>query len=184
MASTKGLWSLIALGAGVGVAMTKLVPVFASMRATGQARRGKEPLARLFDDHRNILSTLDQMASLSEDAKVQQARLLLLLKRRLGKHAMAEEDAVYPMLRRDSREAETKALYDEHADMKTLIYDLEQAIKQGRGWRATTATLRTLIQKHIHEEETILFPQLRARASRAELEELSGLIAREEAMIL
>ena len=69
-----------------------LPPLFAAMTAAGRTRAGADPFALLVDDHRKILSILDEMAASPSDSKLRRGRLFLALKRKLAKHAMAEED--------------------------------------------------------------------------------------------
>ena len=162
-----------------------LPPLFAAMTAAGRTRAGADPFALLIDDHRKILSILDEMAVSPSYSKLRRGRLFLALKRKLAKHAMAEEDVVYPLVRNYSASGdERKHLYDEHAEMKILLYTLEAQLKDRESWSATLAPLRDLIQRHFDDEERNIFPELRLRLSGAELPKVSGQICREEALIV
>ena len=72
-----------------------------------------------------VQSLLRKMAEASEDSAAERMKLLLMFKRALGKHAMAEEDVVYPILHEIAGAAEqARELYDEHAQMKIHLYGL------------------------------------------------------------
>jgi hemerythrin superfamily protein len=172
----------IALGALGG---RFLPPLLAAMTGSGRARSGADPFARLIDDHRQIQSLLGQMREASPDSKLRRSRLFLMLKRKLAKHALAEEDVVYPIVHSQSQQGDdSKHLYDEHAGMKILLYELEQKVKSGDDWSTEVASLSQLVGRHIEDEETNIFPQLRQRLAEGRLPTVSGQISREEALIV
>lgn len=162
-----------------------LPPLYAALTAAGRARAGGDPFALLIQDHRKIMSILDEMAACPAESKIRRARLFLALKRKLAKHAMAEEDVVYPIVRNDSANGdERKHLYDEHADMKIFLHDIESQLMNGEDWMASVGPLRELIRNHVDEEEKTIFPELRRELSKSELPKVSGQISREEALIV
>jgi iron-sulfur cluster repair protein YtfE (RIC family) len=171
-------------GVALGIIGSRLLPpLFASANGTVRARLGGDPFERLIQDHRHILSLLDQM--IWEDATPRRAKLFLQLKRTLGKHAMAEEDVVYPLLHDEVLDAgHIKHMYEEHADIKIYLFRLERMLKAGGDWTGTVRELRDLIQKHAREEEEIEFPKLRRASDRKHKGSLAGQIRREEALVL
>jgi hemerythrin-like domain-containing protein len=180
--STAILLGGIAAGA---VAGRLLPPLVSALLGSGRVRVGGDPFALLIDDHRQIQSILDQMMAAPADSTARRAGLFLKLKRKLAKHAMAEEDVVYPIVRNESATGnERRHLYDEHAEMKIMLYELEAQLKAGEEWAATVGPLRELIRRHIEEEEGTIFPQLRRQLSASELPQVSGQISREEALIV
>lgn len=109
----------------------------------------------------------------------------MMLKRKLAKHALAEEDVVYPLVRNDSANGDERLhLYDEHADMKILLHQTGEMLNQGDGWNGTVGMLRSLIREHAEQEEKTIFPELRREVKRVQWPKLSGQISREEALIL
>ncbi len=132
-----------------------------------------------------LLSTLDQMLAEPADSTVKRAALFLAFKRKLGKHALAEEDVVYPLLHNQGQDTEgSKELYDEHADMKILLFEMEELLKTRADWSTQVRSLRDLIQEHINEEEQVVFPKLRQIFDGNHAAKVSGQISREEALIL
>jgi iron-sulfur cluster repair protein YtfE (RIC family) len=111
--------------------------------------------------------------------------LFLAVKRTLAKHALAEEDVVYPLLHREAGAAEaTRQLYAEHAEMKIHLYELETALRGGASWAGRASALQALVARHIREEEDVQFPKLQALLDERERQRVSGQIHREEALIV
>jgi hemerythrin superfamily protein len=162
-----------------------LPPLIASAAAAGKARRGGDPFALLIADHREISGLLDDMASQGPDSTARRSASFLMLKRKLAKHAMAEEDVVYPILHNQGQDGpESKHLYDEHADMKILLFELEQCLMSGDDWSGQVHKLRDLIMHHVEEEERDVFPRLRQMLDEKRTTKMSGQISREEALVL
>ena len=178
--------AMLLAGVAGGILGSRLIPPFFAM-ATGsvRVRAGGDPFARLIEDHRQILSILDQMVKVATNCTLRRSRLFLMLKRKLGKHALAEEDVVYPIVHKESKvDDKSKHLYHEHADMKILLFEIEEKLKSGDDWSGTARSLRDLIRRHVDEEEQVIFPSLREKLNTDRLPTVSGQICREEALIL
>ena len=162
-----------------------LPPVVAQARGAARTRNGGDPLAVLLDDHRMIMSHLDAMVESADEEMFNRTQHLLRLKRRLAAHALAEEDVVYPALRERAAPAEEVTdLYEEHAEMKVLLYKLAQTPKNDEQWHRHATDLRTLIERHIRQEEDVDFPKLRAALDETTSSELASNIEREKALLL
>jgi iron-sulfur cluster repair protein YtfE (RIC family) len=176
----------LAGGALIALVGSRLLPpLVAQARGAARTRAGGDPLGSLLEDHRAILSHLDAMVESADSEVFSRTQHLLRLKRRLSAHAMAEEDIVYPALR-DHLETVDDAthLYEEHAEMKVLLYKLEQTPRSDEQWHLHATELRTLIQRHVRQEEEVDFPKLRRTLDEAMSTELASKIAREKALLL
>jgi hemerythrin superfamily protein len=169
--------------AGSIVAGRLLPPLIAALASAGRVRAGRDPFAQLIDDHRKIRGLLDEMLAATTDSRLNRGRLFLALKRKLAKHAMAEEDVVYPIVSKHSA-TEGKHLYDEHADMKVFLYDIESRLMAGEDWNEPVRSLRALVLSHVNEEENTVFPRLRQQLDESALPKVSGQISREEALVV
>ena len=181
-------WNAAALPGGVALEVmgSRLLPPFvAQASGSTRAKFGRDPFRKLENDHRVIEATLEEMAAATEESVAQRMKLFFLFKRKPGKHAMAEEDAVYPVLH-DTAGAAAKAreLYDEHAQMKIHLYGLESAIDSPAQWRVHVGQLKNVILPHIRDEEEVEFPRLRRMLQEKEHASLAGKILREQAMVL
>jgi hemerythrin superfamily protein len=181
MAAKHDLATLVG-GIALGVVGSRLLPPLIAM-AIGS--RKADPVDRLIQDHRDILSILSDMEQTPADATARRTKQLLMLKRCLGKHALAEEDVVYPVLHESGDHVEQiRNLYDEHADIKIHLYELERLLMEGSDWRGRVNDLHDLIAAHAREEEEVEFPRLREILNQRGGRMISGQVYREEALIL
>jgi hemerythrin superfamily protein len=170
----------------VGMVTSRLLPpLLASAAGSLRATLGEDPFARLARDHRYILSLLERMRRAPQDSLSRRAANFLALKRSLSKHALAEEDIVYPLLLREGAStAAARQLYIEHAEMKVHLYELEGALRGDGSWTARVVALQALIERHAREEEDVEFPKLQLLLDSREKRKLAGQIRREEALVL
>ncbi len=177
---------LLGIGAAGGVLLGRFLPVLlANASGFAQGAAGRDPFAGLIREHRTLLSLLDKMENLSVSDGVKRKVTFLAFKRTIGKHAMAEEDIIYPMLKTEGERHEaTQKLYREHASMKIHLFELEQAINEEDEWRDAVRALRSEIEPHAREEEETEFPRLRELLDQTATAELSRKIRQEEALVV
>ena len=175
-----------ALGVTGAVLLGRLLPVvYANAIGLARGAAGKDPFAGLIAEHRKLLSLLDQMEATTVDQPLTRMRLFYDFKRTIGKHALAEEDIVYPLLQTDAdRQEAMRKLYQEHASMKVSLFKLDQAIKEVGGWLDAVHSLRNEIEPHARQEEEVEFPQLRAIMSQEKSAQLSRKIEQEESLLV
>ncbi len=173
-------------GIAIGVVGSRLLPpVAAAVSGMLRNRAGRDPFDLLINDHREILSIVDNMLQTPGDSTLDRTRQFLMLKRKLAKHAMAEGDVVYPMLEDEANgQMEGDHLYHEHAGMKIALFRMEEQLKSGEDWSGTARSLRDIIGEHAREEEEQVFPKLRQVMGRNKFGKLSAKIHREEALVL
>jgi hemerythrin superfamily protein len=171
-------------GLALGLIVNKMIPLFASASGSLRSRAGEDPFRKLIDDHRVIRATLEEMEHAGDRSALYRGKLFLTLKTVLGKHAMAEEDVVYPLLH-DEADAvdETKDLYEEHADIKIHLFELENLLKSNADWTPVVRSLRQIVEGHIDQEERVEFPRLRQILDEQDTRRLAGQIRREEALV-
>lgn len=157
-----GTGKLIAAGAaGLAVGLAANVArKFAVQAPTMLAGDWDEALKA---EHQLTLKVFDAIEATTEKNTTKRATLLMNLKHMLAKHAMEEENAVYPALR-DAGEAESADhLNNDHGYVKQYLYDLTMMAKDSPAWIAKVRQFRADLEKHMHEEEDTLFPQLKAK---------------------
>lgn len=176
----------VASGLAIGVVGSRLLPpLLASAGGSVRASLGQNPFDRLVQDHRTVLSLLERAVASSEQSTARRTAAFLALKRALAKHAMAEEDIVYPLLQAKGNAATAaKQLYSEHAEMKVQLYELEMALANRASWAERIRSLQALIARHIREEEDVQFPRLQAVLDTRDRKRLAGQVRREEALVL
>jgi hemerythrin superfamily protein len=162
-----------------------LPPMVAMVSGSVRTQLGGNPFELLRQDHRSILSTLDTMQQLPDDSVAKRTASFLALKRTLGKHALAEENVVYPVLREHANaEEDARRLYAEHAEMKVHMFELESSINTVSTWKARIRMLDGLIRHHIRDEEEKEFPRLEEMLEESRAKTIAGQIRREEALVL
>ncbi len=183
--NSAGKYVLIAAGAAGAILLGRLLPVvFANVSGAVRGAAGQDPFKGLIEEHRELLSLLDKMESTHAESPVKRMALFLRFKRTIGKHALAEEDIIYPLLQSDAERKEaTEKLYQEHASMKVHLFELQRSIRDEEGWRTHVRALRAEIEPHARQEEEIEFPKLRTLLDKKGSAELSRKIDQEESLL-
>jgi hemerythrin superfamily protein len=167
------------LGAAAGAAAVGFIAGMAANHARKLAVQGVEAAKGdwfevLKAEHRLVEGLFDKILATGETEKLKRTKLLLALEQALGKHALQEEDVVYPHLRMAGIETETKELASEHADIKTYLHELEELPKDDPQWLGRVREFRKLVEHHVREEENEIFPRFRDRMSPEENAKLTA----------
>lgn len=116
-------------------------------------------------EHQATLKVFDQIEATDEHNTVKRGMLLSHLKHALLKHAVEEENVIYPALREIGQRDAADALTKEHGYVKQYLYELENIPSASPDWIAKVREFRADIEKHMQEEEMHLFPMLRSQLS-------------------
>jgi hemerythrin superfamily protein len=116
-------------------------------------------------EHALTLKVFDAIEATSDSQTMKRSMLLMQLKHALSKHALEEENAIYPALRDAGEKDAADKLNSDHGYVKQYLYDLSMLPKDSPAWIAKVREFRSDIEEHIREEESELFPRLRARLS-------------------
>ena len=116
----------------------------------------------LHREHELVLALFDQIEATGDDQARTRTHLLGKLKAALGKHALEEENVIYPALREANSAHDADALNGEHGYVKTFLYELEKADAGSPDWLARIRTFRAMLEEHIRMEEDEVFPALKA----------------------
>ena len=113
-------------------------------------------------EHKMTLALFDQLEATSEDAATTRAGLVMKIKYALSKHALQEENVIYPVMRDANEVHDADELNGEHGYVKQFLYDLENMDKTSPDFLPKVREFRTLLEGHIRNEEDNIFPRLRA----------------------
>ncbi|QDX25665.1 hemerythrin domain-containing protein [Sphingomonas suaedae] len=119
----------------------------------------------LIAEHQATLKLLDTIQATDDSATARRKMLLMQLKHALAKHAIEEENVIYPALREAGKVEAADELNKEHGYVKQHLYELENMPAASPQFLATIAKLRAELEEHMADEEERLFPQLRASLS-------------------
>lgn len=170
-------------GTVAGVAAVGFVAGFAAYQAKKMAVQGLTSAKgdwteTLKAEHRMVEAVFDKLLSAKREEKVKRATLLTVIAHLLGKHALEEENVIYPALRGGDHEAKAKHLFSDHADIKTYIHELEDLPKDDVAWLPKATALATLVKTHAAEEEAF-FPTFKAGLTPKQNAKLAAQIYRE-----
>jgi hemerythrin superfamily protein len=135
--------------------------------------------AMLMAEHRAVSELFDQLQQTNHDQTTKRAALVKKIKRALIKHAVQEENIIYPVLIPSEAAGEKNDPYSDHANIKRWLNSLEHSDMSTPGFMSQVAALRKLIDEHVAEEEDNLFPMLKAAKSDAENHRLTRELWRE-----
>ena len=127
-------------------------------------------ISLLKNDHRKV----EKIFSEIEKGNGNRQQLFAELKNELEVHAEIEEQLFYPAVR-DAKQTHDIVLesFQEHAQVKKVLADLDAADKKTEHWLAGLKVLMEDVQHHVGEEENELFPKVKDKVlSKEELEEL------------
>ena len=158
----------VAIGAAAGIAgglLVNLLRKAAVQAPTVMAGNWDKALAA---EHAAALKIFDLLEKTSDEDTGRRAFLLMQLKHAIGKHAFQEENVVYAMMRDEGLSEAADHLNHEHGYVKQYFFDLTELAKGDPAWLPKLKEFRTLIEKHMREEEDDLFPKLRGQLSDAQ----------------
>jgi hemerythrin superfamily protein len=125
------------------------------------------------------LAIFDKIEATADDQTMMRSHLLAKLKYALTKHALEEENVVYPALRQANDTDEADDLTSDHGYVKTYLYELETLPNDDPQWIARVRDFRTMIEEHMREEENEIFPRLRGRLSEEQNAKLTAMMNKE-----
>lgn len=157
-------------GALIGAAAAGVALGVAAMIGRKVAVQAPTALAGDWDEaltaeHIATLKVFDAIEATTRENTTKRAILLAQLKHALAKHALQEENTVYPALR-DAGEAEAAdQLNKDHGYVKQYLYELTNCPRDSERFLEIVRKFRTDIEKHMSEEEGTLFPSLKSKLS-------------------
>jgi hemerythrin superfamily protein len=155
-----GRTAIISAGIGAGLALAgALGRKFLVQAPTALAGDWDEALAL---EHKAALALFDALGRTDDDQKGKRRLLLIQLKHALGKHALEEENAIYPAMRDAGMKGQADQLNADHGYVKQYLYDLSDLVGDNPAFQTKLGAFRADIEKHVREEEKTLFPALKA----------------------
>lgn len=134
---------------------------------------------QLKSEHRAVKKVLKAMAATGAEDGHERRALLETAADALTRHAVEEENAVYPALRKTVGDRPVDQLVAEHTEMKGLIALLRETDAHDPAWADQAEALKALVQRHIRREESVLFPRLHAEETAPEEASLTRRVRKE-----
>ena len=130
-------------------------------------------------EHALTLATFDKIEATDDSQTMMRSHLLTKLKYALTKHAIEEENVIYPAMRQANETGDADHLTSDHGYVKTYLYELETLPNSSAEWLARVRDFRAMIEEHMREEEDEIFPALRGRLSADQNAKLTAMMNKE-----
>ena len=162
-------------GAAVGIAANVGRKLFVQMSsgATG------DWVDALKAEHRLALGIFDKILATNDSQTMTRTHLFGKLKNALEKHAVEEENVIYPALRQANLAHDADTLNSEHGYVKTYLYELETLAKDSPEWLARVRDFRSMIEEHMKMEENEVFPAFKRSLSDKQNAKLTAMMNKE-----
>ena len=119
-------------------------------------------------EHDATLMIFDKLQESGPDETSKRTMLLVQLKHALTKHALEEENVIYPTMRENGLTEEADELNNDHGYVKQFLFELGKMEPWDQAWGSKVAEFRRQVETHQREEENTLFPQLREKLTAEE----------------
>jgi hemerythrin-like domain-containing protein len=133
-----------------------------------------DPIAILKRDHREAAAMLKELAGSKPGVKRRKTTDKLVTA--LAKHMAIEEALVYPLVAERVGNEEEQEAEIEHGLARDGLSKLTELVDEP-GFGAAVAMVTAGIKHHVKEEESEMFPKLKAKLERGELTQLGDAVA-------
>jgi len=132
-----------------------------------------DPIALLKRDHREAAAMLKVLSDSKPGATRRKTTDKLVAA--LTQHMAIEEDLIYPLVAERVGEKEEREAEAEHRLARDGLAKMVELVDEG-GYGAAVAMVTAGIKHHVKEEESELFPKLKAKLDRDELARLGDAV--------
>ncbi|WP_374468057.1 hemerythrin domain-containing protein [Phenylobacterium sp.] len=151
----------VATGAALGLVAGLAIPHARKAVMQGPSLAAGDWVAALTAEHRLVEKMFDQLLKTHDDEMLKREMLLAKIAYALTKHAIEEENVIYPALAENARTDQSHHLAEDHLEVKTFIYDLRRTPTTDPRWLIKARAFWTSLSEHMREEEEDVFPALR-----------------------
>lgn len=135
----------------------------------------------LIDDHEKVKDILTRLSESTERAVKTRAELLQKLEMEITIHTQLEEQILYPAYKEAGGKEELKMYYEakeEHRAVDSLVLpDLKATDPSTVEFSGRVKVCKELLEHHIEEEESEMFPTARELFGQSRLEEMGEQMA-------
>lgn len=156
----------LAAGAAVGFVAGLALPHARKAMMQGPSVAAGDWMAALKAEHRLVEKAFEAALQTTEGDVVKREMLLTKIAYLLTKHAVEEENVIYPALAEHGHADEAREFVEDHRKTKAFIYELRTIPTDDVRWRSTLQGFFTELQTHIREEEDEIFPRFEQELSR------------------
>ncbi|MFG6203313.1 hemerythrin domain-containing protein [Pseudomonas retamae] len=129
-------------------------------------------------DHEKVKDILSQLSESTERALKKRAELLAKLEMEVSIHTRLEEEILYPAFKEAGSKEEDVMYYEakeEHRTVDSLVLpDLKETDPGTPEFAGRVKVVKELLEHHIEEEESEMFPKAKQILGKAKLDELGA----------
>jgi hemerythrin superfamily protein len=166
----------LAAGAAIGLFAGLALPHARKAVMQGPSIAAGDWVDALTAEHRMVEKTFEMLLKTRNDEMVKREMLLTKIAYALTKHAIEEENVIYPALAEGGHTDQAHHLVEDHGLVKTFIYDLRRISSTDPVWIGRALEFFTLLQTHMREEENEVFPSFREALSADENAKLTKMM--------
>lgn len=136
-------------------------------------------------DHEAVSELFDQIEQTEEDDADERERLFAEINRELTVHGEIEETIFYPAIKNaDKTHDVVMEGIEEHQIIKQLMSEMQDLGTEDDQWEAKLTVLREIVEHHVEEEETEMFPKARKVLGGDEADALAERVEDEKHLLL
>jgi hemerythrin-like domain-containing protein len=138
-----------------------------------------DAIVLLRDDHKKVKQLFQRFEGLGPNASKAKKEIVDKVIEELSVHSAIEEMILYPVAREVIAD-ESVVLEDleEHHIVKWTLSELDDMQPEDERFDAKVKVLMEMVRHHIKEEESDLFPEMRAALGRKRLQEIGAALAK------
>jgi hemerythrin-like domain-containing protein len=129
-------------------------------------------------DHEKVKGILKQLSETTDRAIKKRVDLLNKLDLEITIHTQLEEQILYPAFKEAGSKEQDEMYYEakeEHRTVDSLVLpDLKSTDPSTPEFAGRVKVIKELLEHHIEEEETEMFPQAKKLLGKAKLDEMGG----------
>ena len=141
----------------------------------------------LMQDHKLVKKLLEELSTTTDRAVKKRAELLQRIEHELQIHTALEEDILYPAIKQAGGKEEAKMYYEakeEHRTVDSLVLpDLLHTETDTVAFAGRVKVMKELLEHHIEEEESELFPTAKKLLGKDVLEQLGQAMQAQKKML-
>ena len=137
----------------------------------------KDAVTLLTEQHESAKKLLDALAETTDRGVKTRGELLEKVAKELKHHMTIEEEIFYPAFKEAVERKKDKRLYyeaqEEHHAARSVLKDLLRADPASVAFGGKAKVLKELVDHHVEEEQSEMFPRAREAFTKPELVELA-----------
>jgi len=166
----------IATGAALGLVAGLAIPHARKAVMQGPSIAAGDWVDALVAEHRMVEKAFQSLLETRETEMAKREMLLTKIAYALTKHAIEEENVIYPALAENGHADVAKRLVADHGEVKTFIYDLRRISSTDPRWIGEVRQFWSRLQSHVREEEDDIFPAFRQSLPQGENAKLTKMM--------